>query len=1110
MPLPDTLIRTNLDQNGLKAFGVAMPVISPQWYAGGQATLSKTDLSLTSATNWLAPLACAVRKVDSTAALLPTVTLTQANGAAVNGQAAGGAGPVLGPGLLLTVLPPAYLRLRRLYANLLETSSALNPLQGQGLALRPVPHYFFYAGTVAPASLLGGEVLPGDNLGVAGTLRIFDEHGHIIDPLAVASALRVLLQLHPILTAPATTDQLGTLVGLRAGPTLRVRLVRPDGQPVTATPTTTPALNLQNLTSVQPAAGIFSVNAYTGTDASVRGEILRSASTGATGAFPDAVAPFLLLGLATYGRLTGRVRLPQLPAFQGGATLQHDFFTVRVVDLQPYLLGSPTATPTPFNGSALEPRPLVRLNEVVQLLADGNALLGQLSTLLAGAPTQALVVGEAIADDFPLPPPNSPPAQTRWSSFPALPAGLTAENGPFPADFKAQVQAGAKAQFIASGTATPSVDVLLTLTNVPLGAAVRAYNRRLISDMMETRGDGAGGVVGSAMASPPAAPGFTGTLQLVLPDPLGLRQPDGTYVSPINPTLNVDLVLVQGNLRKRLVGNLTLAIAGGIPGPAPASAVPNLLTINTKRGICLAGIHGLKTTPVTLNQGLLNAALQFLGEGNPRDAPRLPTMARRDLLAAALATTPAGSSWQAALSGGQLTRRLHSADPRAGNPGSKGGPETAHAGLATQNGRLAYDIARAAYRRTTDLYTRLPALAAATWNEPPAPPALPEGSAPTATAGTVAAALLQNLAPASDTPELALLKQVVDDNLNQIPRSFDALVNWLLAQINGLSVAGLPGPLATAANNLRTKLTNWLNGQKDGNALNESQKQRLVNELLRELATACYGRRDSLWALEAGINSAREFIYIETPGFGATQYGADTNYSKDLLALLKKRLDQQPGLHVMICVPRRPEYAPGYANFLRQEVAERLNLLVADAAAGNPTALLPESRVVVFHPMGFPGRASLLEAQVVIVDDAWALVGSSSLRRRGLTFDGSTDVVLTDADVQNGVSPAIRNFRLALMQQRLALGPSDRTTLNNAAFSRLQRGRDAFYAIRDLLIDGGYGVLERLWDGRDPHTAYVAPTTSPALWNPEGQEFSALSGGLLDLLASISNEGGSL
>src|SRR5436853_7617428 len=79
------------------------------------------------------------------------------------------------------------------------------------------------------------------------------------------------------------------------------------------------------------------------------------------------------------------------------------------------------------------------------------------------------------------------------------------------------------------------------------------------------------------------------------------------------------------------------------------------------------------------------------------------------------------------------------------------------------------------------------------------------------------------------------------------------------------------------------------------------------------------------------------------------------------------------------------------------------------------------SRVAAFHPVGFPGRASRLESTVVIIDDLWAMVGSSTFRRRGLTFDGGSDLVFSDLDLVDGVSPAIVDFRRKLMASRLGI-----------------------------------------------------------------------------------------
>jgi hypothetical protein len=131
-------------------------------------------------------------------------------------------------------------------------------------------------------------------------------------------------------------------------------------------------------------------------------------------------------------------------------------------------------------------------------------------------------------------------------------------------------------------------------------------------------------------------------------------------------------------------------------------------------------------------------------------------------------------------------------------------------------------------------------------------------------------------------------------------------------------------------------------------------------------------------------------------------------------------------------------------------------------------------------------------------------LGSSTFRRRGLTFDGSTDLVMTAYDTEAGVSPVIRDFRKHLLRSRLALGTSNKTTLENSNTARIDDGKEAFYVIREMLRADGYGLIERLWDGKDPHIAYTEPTLSESIWNPEGQTYQA---GLAALIAWLLSSG---
>ena len=56
--------------------------------------------------------------------------------------------------------------------------------------------------------------------------------------------------------------------------------------------------------------------------------------------------------------------------------------------------------------------------------------------------------------------------------------------------------------------------------------------------------------------------------------------------------------------------------------------------------------------------------------------------------------------------------------------------------------------------------------------------------------------------------------------------------------------------------------------------------------------------------------------------------------------------------------------------------------------------------------------------------DVWCLTGTSSLSRRGLTFDGANDVVLADWALDRGAGTAIRAHRKALMAAHLGVGPT--------------------------------------------------------------------------------------
>ena len=1048
----DTIVNA-LNSVGVSAFGLAMPVLAPSWTKNGETPTVNGNFSLQLATEtWLAPVAGTIRKIKDSAI---GVTLIGGDGA-----------PITGPGILLTMGEQAHLRLARLYAQALENATGARPERARGQPFRPVPRHFFFGGAVDDDDA-NGNVFPGDEIGQVGALSIFDDTGMIIDPLAVAAAFLAIMKAHNPLQSRATgvpfdnnpqINQIANLAGATA--TVRVRLCDHACKPDDGT-------NLQGKTAVDASAGLFTLNASSGTGSDLTGRITKVA---ASASFPESERRLIVLGPGTTGRLSDEFRPPSLPS---GVTLKRDFFNVRVVRLKSYLLGTAT-----FPADSLEQRPVVRINEPLNLLADGNDILAASDAAVAGTTQESLVVAQKIDGNFEVP--TATGSNAHWPNFPPLPAGVTAAPaGALPVALRDSFSQ--TAAFFDDGDAnTANVDVVLTLNGLPVGATVRIFPRKFVEDAREARGDGVGATV-------PAS----GTITVLLKDPFTLRQPgipDSGTIVPAEATLSVDVVVVKRTGESRIYGNVSAPIAGAPTTSAPPGFGTNRFATATRRGVSNAGVLGLGGRALDpLPGNVLDAALALAGEGTPRDASRLPTMARRELLVAGLAA----AKWRAVLAGGRLTPEAHSADQRLGAPGGRGGRETQLAGISTQNGRLAFDIARAAFRRTTNIITRMIDIAGDNWNEPAQPAALPVGSPPNANSGTFAGAVLQTISPVCETPELSLARTFIETHTGDIPANFNALVDFVVARVESLLPAG---------NAFRTQIVNALNGLKNNAGLNENMRERLFNELHRELMSSCFGRRDAQWALSDAIDRARRFIYIESPGFGATRKtytGTAPGYTRDFVDQIRARLDTATGLRVIICTPKLPDFAAGYEPLASNEAEDRRTRILG----------LPDKQVVSFHPVGFPGRPSRLESTVVIVDDVWAMVGSSTIRRRGLTFDGGSDLVFTDTDLVNGRSPTIANFRRQLMAARLGVSAAETNdfgTMPNANFIRLNDSVEAFSAIREMLIAGGLGKIERLWNGELPGVTHIPPdSVSFDVTSPEGQEFDLASALALSVIGGL-------
>jgi hypothetical protein len=1085
-----------LQYGELQAFGVSMPRLAANWAPDGTPNpftvadttpASSSDppiMTITSTAHWAVPLDAMF--TDLSASQLVPVTLVQAGGGIENA-----------PGVLLTIPDQSWLRLGRLYCEILEQSDPTRPERDLGLSCRPVPRYIFFPNqkiSTGSPSWTTGLAEAGADLGFAGDARFYDGDGLQIDPVAVMAAFEAILTRYPGMQAvslssvpanpiPLTIYLTGGTSPLAANQVTRIRLVSPSGSPYTANP-----LHLTGLTPVDAQSALYELS---GSPATIGLDDPNETN------FTQFDHDRLVFGPGTNGRLTSSFTPPAVPSASPAVSLARDYYTIRVVELQSYLNGAwPITSADP--AFAVQRHAPVRINENVSFLLDGNNVLGAIHAALdSGSPSNSsktsppesdltLVVAQAVDGNFPIPLTAGPSSQ--WPNFP--PGIIVDPNATLSINLKTQVTLLASWAAGASDTG----NVVLEIGSLPVSAWVRVYPRQFLPNAALARGDGQGRQVPS-----------DGVVVMELTDPFSLRDPLTGQVSlPGSANLQFDMVVVLPNGNARIYGDLTVDVGSTVITSPPFSldAAFNPCGAAGFLGVSNAGILGLghagKVSPSP--SGLLQWAQALVGEGSPRDAPRLPTMARRELLVAGAGPDDNSGSpsfartWTGVIGGGRIQPETICALSRIGAPGSFGGRETSVTGATTHGGILAYDIARAALRRTQEIIPRLVTLASSNWNEPEEPPAVVLGEQPGASNGTLAGALLQTVAPFCESPELYELwdVQVVNTAVKQWITTNSPDGSGVNQALQALQNSPVPPQPATEPSPGSGAL-----GQVEASA------RRLAVELERELTSVRYGRRDVQWALESAIQAARHIIYIETPGFCSTAHLSGSPsatlkpYAVDLIATLTAQLAKMTGLRVVVCVNKNPDFAPGYEGMASYEVQDRLAIVhgMAAAAASPPTS----EQFVLFHPIGFPGRFARVETNVVIIDDIWAMVGGCTIRRRGLTFDGSSDLVFTDTLLENGRSAAIRDFRRALIANRLGISANS----TQSSYVALSDATTAFGVIQDALSGGGLGKISSIWDGTTQGLTPASALTADEA-NPDGRDFDELTAAVVSLLASSS------
>lgn len=262
--------------------------------------------------------------------------------------------------------------------------------------------------------------------------------------------------------------------------------------------------------------------------------------------------------------------------------------------------------------------------------------------------------------------------------------------------------------------------------------------------------------------------------------------------------------------------------------------------------------------------------------------------------------------------------------------------------------------------------------------------------------------------------------------------------------------------------------------------------------LARRSLAAAYGLREGAASLLAAVGRAEDFVYLETPALDALTFGRDAE-AVSLLSALARRMDERPALRVVLCVPQR--HLPGTPALISR-LLDRLTGEAIWTLSNNPggTAHTPRAdRVAAFSPGAGVRRPLRLASTTVVVDDAYALTGTTHLSRRGLSFDSSLAVAVFDERLADGRPAAVRDFRRTLIAARLSLRP---TQIPDDPAELVE-------AIRLLSSHGGAGRLVHERPAVAP-AAGAAASADPDILNPDGSHAPGASPALWfeSLLAS--------
>lgn len=1034
-------VRNQVNANGLDVLGLTVPALSMRWQASTPSAPDDTTLRLPLTNLPVAPFTGTYEVV-----------------AAPVRYAAPSGDPFTAPAGILALHPEALHRLETLVRTRL------------GSLDRPVPVAMLVHGATPPARPLMSWLRAGELLPDAGDVSFHDRRGLIIDPLAVAALFADLLAWRGALSqAPYAVDTVngaggvGAIAALAGGVTTRVHVVTPHGAAYRPRRTGPGAVDTA-LKVLDGAGGVARAVNDSGLVDLAAGERLGYPAPAPGGGTPPVP---ILWGQSPGGTLDTATWVP--PVAPAGVTLAREFFRVVAVDLDWHVLGNRSFAPgdpdihSEDDMPANAPLPAVRRSLAnVAFLFDGNDVLGAMGAALAAWPVAAdrigLIVSPAIDTTLALPP--APGAAAHWPALPGTPAPPAGAMAAVASYDPASPATTPTANWRVPAPGQPQWDVIVTFPagSIPDGTFVRVYPRtfqvlqEIGAEPSFVRGDGGSAVVQDG--------GATATL---LVNPFGFAPGD----APGSPTLSVDILLLAQDGTRRLASSIEVPVGGPQPwtdntasfGGAASPLIAAFVAAEGLSSIAPSTVFGIpELTPATPAPTDPTEFVRWLSNGAawPRVGPRLPSQTRFETVLALGAQLAAGQPyvWDAVLSGGRYTWETRASAPELGSPGNPAGADAHISGLRV-SGQLAYDLAFHALKRCQSIVpsgTAAPGWlmhsAGDNWDEPPADPA------PAAGAPYLAGAMLETISPITDTPELSLLPVPAETDTIQ------ALSDRIMAAL-GLA----PGSVQLGLNN----------------------EPRLRHELQREIATARRGQRDAMWSLARAVSEAREYVLIESPMFlrTAATGGPDNENIVDLAALLMARLRANPQLKVMICLPRQPDFAAGKPTFVRAAYRDRTAALQEVIGAAR-------DRVAAFHPIGFPGRHAVGRSTVVLVDDAYAMLGTSHWRRRGMTFDGGCDVGLADRRLNDrGAGATLAQVRQSLLARRLGIPVATTPANTTALWTRLAEPESAFDLVRDLLLQGGLGRCTPVYAG--PTDTSVLPEHTDVI-DPNGMAGPSLLG----------------